>query len=319
MEWKLSEVKINGKFDTNFKSFLGKPLIYKISFPNGKVYIGQTKNVVLRVKDYLNSDRENRFVTRAIKKYPQEEILFSILETCTQLELNEKEKSHIASFKSNDRVFGYNLTRGGNYEFLITPEITRNKIQANTRKKKVSCYDLTGKLLQIYESLSAAERNLNIPVQDIIRCCKSKNARMRNNIMFSKDLEESLLPYKPLQSNKKRYCYVFNKQGILISEHKSVTEAGREYSIPPHFANTYVKKGSLIRGEFYLSYSKDFEIPTHKNLKLINVFEVSSNIKVDSVLGLKACGSKYELDYRRLHSYIQKNREYKGLIFKYEC
>lgn len=319
MEWKLSEIKIGGKFNPSFKSFLDKPLIYKILFPNNKVYIGQTKNVVARIRNYLNEGRDDRFVTRAIKKYCQDNVIFSVVETCNQSDLNDREAYYITTFKSNDKMYGYNLTVGGNYGFKITPEITEKKIAGNTSKKKVGCYDLTGKLIQVYESLSAAERALNIPVQDIIRCCKSKNARKRDVYMFSKDLEESLPLYKPLEADNKKYCYVFDKNGVLLSEHESISDAGRAYNISPRFANTYIRKGSLISGQFYLSYSTNFKLPISKRLKLINVFDVLSNTKVDSVFGLKACGFKYGLDYRILHSYIHKNREHKGLIFKYEC
>lgn len=319
MEWKLSEIKIGSKFNPSFKLFLDKPLIYKILFPNNKVYIGQTKNVIARIRNYLSEGRDDRFVTRAIKKYHQDNVIFSIVETCNQSDLNDREAYYISTFKSNDKMYGYNLTIGGNYGFKITSEITEKKIASNTNKKKVACYDLTGKLLQVYESLSAAERALNIPVQDIIRCCKSKNARMRNNLMFSKDLEDILEPYKPLEGGSKVSCYVFDKNGIFLSEHQSIKEAANVYNIPSSFARTYISKGCLIEGRFYISYSKDFQVPISKRLKLINVFDVISNVKVDSIFGLKACGSKYGLDYRILHSYIHKNREYEGLIFKYEC
>ena len=319
MIWKLSEIKINNKFNIQFKALENRPLIYKLLFPNGKIYIGQSKNITKRIKCYIGLyKKDNRFVIRAIKKYSKENVIFSVLELCNQEELNEREIHYVSLFDSNNKEVGYNLTEGGKFNFRITPEITEHKIMGNNTKKKVACYNLEGFLIKIYSSLCEAERDLNIPNSDIVRCCKSKNIRQRNGYMFSKDLEDKLDSYTPNQPDNKVYCYVFDKKGVFLSEHKSIAEAADCYNIPRNFARTYILQNSLINKSFYISYIKDFKIPNNKRSKLINVFEVSTNEKIDSVYGLKPCGDKYNIDYRTLHKYIHKNKEYKGLIFKYE-
>jgi hypothetical protein len=319
MNWKLSDLKINNQFDYAFKSLENKPLIYKLLFPNGKVYIGQSKNITKRIKSYIGIHKnDNRLVIKAIKKYSIEQVIFNVLELCAQDELNNREIYYISLFDSNNKELGYNLTEGGRFNFRITPEITEHKIMGNNTKKKVACYNLEGDLIKIYNSLSEAGRDLNIYNSDIVRCCKSKNARQRNGYMFSKDLEDRLDSYSPNQAGNKVHCYVFNKEGIFLSEHKSITEAADFYNIPKGFATTYIKKGSLIENRIYISYIKDFKIPINKRMKLINVFEVNTDNKIDSVYGLKPCGDKYNLDYRTLHKYIHKNKEHNGLIFKYE-
>ena len=318
MNWKLSDLKINNQFDYAFKSLENKPLIYKLLFPNGKVYIGQSKNIINRIKSYIGLyKKDNRFVIRAIKKHSIENVLFSVLELCTQDQLNEREIYYISLFDSSNKDLGYNLTEGGKFNFRITPEITEHKIMSSS-KKKVACYNLQGILVKVYDSFKEAEKELNIPNSDISRCAKCKNIRQRNSYMFSKDLEDRLEPYNPNQANNRVYCYVFNKEGVFLSEHKSISEAANFYNIPKSFATTYIKKGSLIENRIYISYIKDFKIPINKGMKLINVFEVNTNNKIDSVYGLKPCGLKYNIDYRTLHDYIHKNKEYKGLIFKYE-
>lgn len=318
MKWKLSDIKVNNKFDSKFKTLENKPLIYKLLFPNNKIYIGQSKNIIKRVKSYIGLyEKENRLVINAIRKYSKETIIFSVLDLCSQEELNQKEIYYISLFKSNCKDNGYNLTEGGNFNFKINSEITANKIMSSN-KKKVACYSLEGILIKIYNSFREAEKDLNISNSDISRCAKSKNARQRNGYMFSKDLEDRLDPYTPNQADNKVHCYIFDKNGNFLSEHKSISEAAKVYNIPANFATIYIKNGSLVSNSIYFSYTKDFKIPVHKRLKLINVFETLSNIKIDSIYGLKACGKKYDIDYRKLHEYIHKNKEYKGLVFKYD-
>jgi group I intron endonuclease len=317
MNWKLSEIKIGNKFNPEFKALENKPLIYKLLFPNYKVYIGHTKNIIKRIRSYIGINNETRLISNAIKKYAKEDISFTILEFCKEEELNTKEEFYVYLYNSNNKLFGYNLTKGGEFGFKITPQITKNKIMASNSKKKVASYNLQGILIKIYESITEAERDLNIKNSDIIRCCKCKNLRQRNGYMFSKDLEEFLEPYKRESVNVVK-CFVFNKEGEFLSEHNSITNAAKHYNIPINFARTYILQGSLINKSFYISYTKDFKIPINKRSKLINVFEVSSNNKIDSIYGLKPCGDKYNLDYRTLHKYIHKNKEHNGLIFKYE-
>ena len=111
MNWKLSDLKINNQFDYAFKSLENKPLIYKLLFPNGKVYIGQSKNITKRIKSYIGIHKnDNRLVIKAIKKYSIEQVIFNVLELCAQDELNNREIYYISLFDSNNKELGYNLT-----------------------------------------------------------------------------------------------------------------------------------------------------------------------------------------------------------------
>lgn len=101
--------------------------IYKYTFPNGKVYIGQTAQTVearhyqhMYNADHIESDRSVLLVDRAIHKYGEPKL--EIVETIEnedddpigfQNELNEKEKQYIREFKSTQKQFGYNRHLGG--------------------------------------------------------------------------------------------------------------------------------------------------------------------------------------------------------------
>ena len=84
-------------------------VIYKIIYPNGKIYLGQDRtdsinyfgspDNALIAKDFNREQRRRFAVTR--------EILWES-ETSTQGEVTQKEIEFIISLKSNDPAVGYN-------------------------------------------------------------------------------------------------------------------------------------------------------------------------------------------------------------------
>jgi hypothetical protein len=84
-------------------------VIYKITYPNGKIYVGQDRTDSINyfgsadgdliAKDFIREQRRRFTVTR--------EILWES-ETATQVEVTQKEVEFINSLKSNDPSVGYN-------------------------------------------------------------------------------------------------------------------------------------------------------------------------------------------------------------------
>lgn len=97
--------------------------IYKYTFPNGKVYIGQTKNLEGRHYGHMY-DAKNRktkcVVDYAIAKYgePIQEVIETITVDDTELstfqeKLNEAEKHWIKYYDATNKLKGYNIKEGG--------------------------------------------------------------------------------------------------------------------------------------------------------------------------------------------------------------
>ena len=84
-------------------------VIYKITYPNGKIYIGQdvtnsigyfgSPNSKLIEKDFTREQRKDFTIRK--------EILWES-ETASNKELNQKEIEFIKLYKSNDPTIGYN-------------------------------------------------------------------------------------------------------------------------------------------------------------------------------------------------------------------
>lgn len=92
--------------------------IYKIeNMLNGKVYIGQSKNIGRRWTQHKQRSMENGCkeydypLYRAFRKYGIDNFDFSILEECSEETLNEREQYWIKYF--NSKKNGYNQTDGG--------------------------------------------------------------------------------------------------------------------------------------------------------------------------------------------------------------
>jgi len=67
--------------------------IYKITNPNGQVYIGQSTNIIARIYSHKFQSEKNTLIMRSIKKYGYENHVFEILELCKLEELYIKERN----------------------------------------------------------------------------------------------------------------------------------------------------------------------------------------------------------------------------------
>lgn len=88
--------------------------IYKLNFPNGKCYIGQSKNIIRRIREH-NCCKRNYPIAHVIRKYGPR-IEFELLEEINAWDverLNDREKYYINYYNSTIYNNGYNLTLGG--------------------------------------------------------------------------------------------------------------------------------------------------------------------------------------------------------------
>lgn len=98
---------------------MGKHLIYKHTFPNDKVYIGQcVGNTIEDAEKRWGKDGNSykkQLVYRAIKKYGWDSIRHEILEVVnSQEDADKQEIYYIALYDSTDKLKGYNIQLGGN-------------------------------------------------------------------------------------------------------------------------------------------------------------------------------------------------------------
>jgi len=159
--------------------------LYKLTFPNNKVYIGQTVNFAARMNGHKNdSFNPNRLsrncqVNNAIRKYGWESVKREIISICNQCEIDELERKYIKLYKSTDRNYGYNREAGGNAKKTVSLE--SRKLISNARKgkrqwsKPVLQIDLkTNQVLKRWNSVKDIGRALNISTSNISTMCNNK-------------------------------------------------------------------------------------------------------------------------------------------------
>jgi len=85
----------------------GQYVVYQLSFPNGKAYIGVTMNLKRRMREH---ERADTLVGRAIRKYGSPEL--QILAVCLEDYAYELEREAVRRLDTLNPT-GYNLVNGG--------------------------------------------------------------------------------------------------------------------------------------------------------------------------------------------------------------
>ena len=141
-----------------------KGFIYKYTFPNGKVYIGQSHEGVYRY-GYIKGYR-TQLVGKAMKKYPN--YTKEILCYCCPCLLDFMESYYINKYKSINPEYGYNLDSGGHAVKQISEEHKRKIALKNS--KAVMCVELNLE----FPSASEAARQLGLRFSHICSCCRGE-------------------------------------------------------------------------------------------------------------------------------------------------
>lgn len=219
-------------------------VIYKITNPSGRIYIGQTKRTKIRIWEYRwRSKKRKSIVHDSIKAYGWDAHSFEIIEEIDNDKLNEREIFWIKELNSFylDNPMGMNMTRGG--EGGGQPWMH----DIERRKKQSERFSGTGGTF--YGKKHTEETKKII----------SEKARKRN-------IETGrLVPQWGAEKGrdivrKKVACYDAN--GNLLSTHISVTEAGNFYSVKhTQVSASCLGKISGVDGKYVFKHFTDEPLP----------------------------------------------------------
>lgn len=108
--------------------------IYKITSPSGKIYIGQSVNILSRKSRYVNLHCEKQLkIYRLIIKHGWDAHKFEIIHECSRDMLNELERYYIKLFDTFGTEHGLNLTNGGDSASREISEETREKMKKSLK------------------------------------------------------------------------------------------------------------------------------------------------------------------------------------------
>lgn len=220
---------------------------------NGKIYIGQSINIIQRWRRHRTDSRRRNFIGenypiyRAINKYGLNNFDFIVIEECDKNELNEKEIYWIKKYNSTNDEKGYNVSPGGDYvrgPYKLTEEDIKEII------------DL---LENTYMSIIDIGKNFNVTNQMVSAINTGKNWRqsdknypLRNSFLLSKRYSEDNYCIdcgKKISKKAKRCtdCYGIYQRSVerpsplelakMVVE-RGFTEVGRQFNV----SNNAIKK-----------------------------------------------------------------------------
>lgn len=246
-------------------------VIYKITNPNGRIYIGQPINFTRRIKHYKEMEHSSRnnqpIISNSIRKYGFEAHNITIIaDNIPEFNLDDEEIYWIKFYKSNIYEFpnnnGMNCTPGGGR--MVWSEESLAK-----RSNIVYCYTLKGEFLCSYKSTSYAGKILKISPSHISACCRDILQRC-GNYMFRYTYEEHIAPYVDSRVANKAKISKPVKQ-ILNGEIIQIWESAKEAERSGNFSSSGIRDACVGRSSTHKGYKweylypEDLDISTQKN------------------------------------------------------
>ena len=217
--------------------------VYKhTNLTNGKIYIGITKQEPKRRWQNGIGYIDNSYFYKSIIKYGWDgfnhEILFDNL---TKKQAQQKEIELIKLYKSNNREYGYNMSKGGE-----TSDENFNKKYGkdNHKSRRIRVLNAnTKEVFKIYDSQTQASIELGINRKGITKNCLGQSKTYKGYIFEYDDCEF----IKPQKCKRGKHNNHKTSKVKCIDDDKifnSINEAGRYYNIRPNNIATCLCKSS---------------------------------------------------------------------------
>lgn len=206
---------------------------------NGKKYIGLSTDVFRRMKKHrqcLNGGYHiNEHLQSAWDKYGDSNFSFYIVEPCKESELKSKEIYYIQMYKSQNRLYGYNKTSGGDGVKDLSDECAE-KISMAESKCPVVCLSMNGDFLSEHRNCRVAANYVGGHAEDIRACC-DKKVRRKSHLgfiwMYKEDYDKNgfnILDHQ--KSNCSKKIDVYDLYGSFIGTFDSARIVEEKLGIP---------------------------------------------------------------------------------------
>lgn len=279
--------------------------VYKITFPNNKVYIGISNNIYRRMLEHNSDFRNNLPIEKAIQKYGKitEFVILEEINPNNRELMREREKFWISVFNSNKKEFGYNISEGGdgadigsnNHQAKLTEE-QYQQVYKDLIDNKLSLQEIADKYEMHLSSISYLNNGhtyFHSTIDYPIRKTKPKVAGINSgNSKFSQqDIENiwTLLQFHPELSMKQ----IADKYSVYASTIQNINQ-GKTY-INPNL--TYPLRESKT-GKRKLSNEQVFQIISEiKNNPKESLASIGRRLNISSkTISSINCGIIYRQD-----------------------
>lgn len=137
--------------------------IYKITnIVNNKCYIGSSINIESRKYKHFwmlsKNTHDNLYLQNSFNKHGYGNFVFDVIEECSERELIDKENYYIKEYKSNDLLFGFNLSlvnefRRNKYNDYVKISLSKFNLKKNNNFTKYSLTNIMTDEIFIFDTL----------------------------------------------------------------------------------------------------------------------------------------------------------------------
>lgn len=212
--------------------------IYKITSPSGKIYIGQSVNILSRINKYKNAKCITQpIILKSILKYGWENHVFEIVCECEQSELNEKERHYQEMFDCIGKnglncMLTHTRTKSGKARQETIDKLTGRKLPESTREK------MRNKKLSEETRLKISKANIGRKVSEETRkkISESNSGKKRTQEYIDK------MKLRVVSDDTRAKISLSNKGRKYSEEQKAKMKLIRKKSVP---SELFFKKSKI--------------------------------------------------------------------------
>lgn len=234
-------------------------VIYKITSPSNRVYVGKTFDLRKRVNVHKSAARTGKklFLSNSIRKYGWDAHVLEIIEEVEDVCMDEREIFWISELKTYcyENKMGLNMTRGGDGQ--------RSTWMHDLERRKKASNFFSGEGNSFYGKKHTEE---NIKVM-------SEMAKVRNRENGRRVPEWGAEKGRDIV---RRPVVCYNPGGCFISEYISLTNAANTLNIAIESVMDSLRGGSWVAGKYFFRYKTEnyplqIDVPkvTHKTVKRV--------------------------------------------------
>ena len=202
--------------------------VYKHTAPNGKVYIGITRQNSTRRWQNGNGYKTQQLFYRAINKFGWDSFTHEILEAeLTEKEACDKEKYYIAKYHANNPKYGYNATEGGD--------------SSTTTVQPIMQY-YYGEPVNFFESLNAAGEALGVTAVAVNQYTKGDKTFKGYSFKKLPKIKKYDIPSEMYDISDANHL---NIKQLISNQHREKTISRNKANVRP--INQYTLNGEYIK------------------------------------------------------------------------
>lgn len=237
-------------------------IVYIYTFPNGKKYIGQTAQPLEKRAKKGEGYKNSPAVYNAIKKYGWENIDIQVFECNSKQEMNELEQYYIKLYKTDNRLYGYNLTKGGEgvikYNREQVCELWNSGFGIGEIAKKLNCRHTTIHNILVSENLYNENEVNKRKIKQISKSSGEKLKEYYSNPEHQKDRINNGL--KGAKKRSKEIVVFKDKECTqLVGVYPSCRQCAKELNIYHNIPSYAINHNHYGKGYyFYLKSDCDW-------------------------------------------------------------